>query len=150
MSIDQEARKEAQATILELDAKIAELRECAIAATDRLSRMDVRAPVDGLVYELQIHTLGGIMAPGATIMSIVPYSDDLKVEVRVPPVDINRVAVEQTARLRFTAFNQRTTPEVDGKVEVVAAATTTDRATGQPFYLASIELPPGARSMATG
>lgn len=143
MSIDQEARKEAQATILELDAKIAELRERAIAATDRLSRMDVRAPVDGLVYDLQIHTLGGIMAPGATIMSIVPYSDDLKVEVRVPPVDIDRVAVGQTARLRFTAFNQRTTPEVDGRVEIVAAATTTDRATGQPFYLASIELPPG-------
>jgi multidrug efflux pump subunit AcrA (membrane-fusion protein) len=63
------------------------------------------------------------------------------VEVRIPPVDIDRVAVGQPARLRFTAFNQRTTPEVDGTVEVVAAATTTDRATGQPYYLASIELP---------
>nr|CAD6405471.1 HlyD family type I secretion periplasmic adaptor subunit [Rhizobium sp. Q54] len=143
LSIDQEARKEAQTAILELDAKMAELRERAVAATDRLARMDVRAPVDGLVYDLQIHTLGGIMAPGATVMSIVPHSDDLQVEVRVPPVDIDRVAVGQAARLRFTAFNQRTTPEVDGTVEVVAAATTLDRATGQPYYLASIELPPG-------
>jgi HlyD family type I secretion membrane fusion protein len=140
LSIDQEARKEAQSSILELDAKLAELRERAVAASDRLTRMDVRAPVDGLVYDLQIHTLGGIIAPGATVMSIVPQSDDLQVEVRIPPVDIDRVAVGQAARLRFTAFNQRTTPEVDGTVEVVAAATTTDRATGQPYYLASIEL----------
>ena len=143
LSIDQEARKEAQSSILELDAKLAELRERAVAATDRLTRMEVRAPVDGLVYDLQIHTLGGIMAPGATVMSIVPHSDDLQVEVRIPPVDIDRVAVGQTARLRFTAFNQRTTPELDGSVNVVAAATTTDRATGQPYYLASIELPSG-------
>lgn len=141
LSIDQEARKEAQAAILELDAKLAELRERAVAANDRLSRMDVRAPVDGLVYDLQIHTLGGIMAPGAAVMSIVPQSNELQVEVRIPPIDIDRVAVGQAARLRFTAFNQRTTPEVDGTVEVVAAATTTDRATGQPYYLASIDLP---------
>jgi HlyD family type I secretion membrane fusion protein len=138
LSIDQSARKEAQATILEIDAKLAELRERAIAATDRLSRMDVRAPVDGLVYDLQIHTLGGIMAPGATVMSIVPQSDDLKVEVRIAPIDIDRVTVGQVARLRFTAFNQRTTPELEGQVEIVAAATATDRATGQPYYLASI------------
>jgi HlyD family secretion protein len=143
LSIDQEARKEAQATILEIEAKLAELRERAVSATDRLARMDVRAPVDGLVYDLQIHTLGGIMAPGATVMSIVPQSDDLKVEVRVPPIDIDRVAVGQVARLRFTAFNQRTTPELEGSVEIVAAATTIDRTTGQPYYLASIGLPQG-------
>src|SRR3546814_5995666 len=105
--------------------------------------MDVRAPVDGLVYDLQIHTLGGIMVPGATVMSILPQSDDLKVEVRVPPVDIDRVAAGQMARLRFTAFNQRTTPELEGRVEIVAAATTMDRTTGQPYYLASIDLPEG-------
>lgn len=140
LSLDQAARKEAQSGILELDAKLAELRERAVAAGDRLARMDVRAPVDGLVYDLQIHTLGGIIAPGATVMSVVPESDELKVEVRIPPVDIDRVAIGQPARLRFTAFNQRTTPEFDGKVEIVAAATITDRATGQPYYLASIVL----------
>src|SRR3546814_5909980 len=79
------------------------------------------------------------MVPGATVMSIVPQSDDLKVEVRVPPVDIDRVAARQMARLRFTAFNQRTTPELEGRVEIVAAATTMDRTTGQPYYLASID-----------
>lgn len=140
LSLDQAARKEAQSGILELDAKLAELRERAVAAGDRLARMDVRAPVDGLVYDLQIHTLGGIIAPGATVMSIVPNSNELKIEVRIPPVDVDRVAIGQPARLRFTAFNQRTTPELDGEVELVAAATITDRATGQPYYLASIVL----------
>jgi HlyD family secretion protein len=140
LSIDQAARKEAQSAILELDAKLAELRERAIAASDRLQRMDVRAPVDGLVYDQQIHTLGGIIAPGATVMSIVPDSDEMKVEVRIPPIDIDRVAVGQPARLRFTAFNQRTTPELSGEVEILAAATITDRTTGQPYYLASISL----------
>ncbi|KQY26704.1 HlyD family type I secretion periplasmic adaptor subunit [Rhizobium sp. Root482] len=143
LSIDQEARKEAQSTILELDAKLAELRERAVAATDRLTRMDVRAPVDGYVYDLQIHTLGGIMASGATVMSIVPHSDDLQVEVHIPPIDIDRVAVGQTARLRFTAFNQRTTPELQGDVAIIAAATSTDRTTSLPYYLASINLPAG-------
>src|SRR3546814_16087550 len=83
------------------------------------------------------------MVPGATVMSIVPQSDDLKVEVRVPPVDIDRVAAGQMARLRFTAFNQRTTPELEGRVEIVAAATTMDRTTGQPYYMASLALPEG-------
>jgi HlyD family type I secretion membrane fusion protein len=140
LSIDQAARKEAQSAILELDAKLAELRERAVAASDRLNRMDVRAPVDGLVYDQQIHTLGGIIAPGATVMSIVPESDELKVEVRISPIDIDRVAIGQPSRLRFTAFNQRTTPELSGKVEVVAAATIADRTTGQPYYLAVVSL----------
>ncbi len=141
LSIDQEARKEAQSGILGLDAKVAELRERAVAAADRLAGMDVRAPVDGLVYDLQMHTLGGVIAPGATVMSIVPHGDDLQVEVRISPTDIDRVRVGQTARLRFTAFNQTTTPEVEGTVQVIAAATIIDRSTGQPYYLASIELP---------
>ncbi|OOG61884.1 secretion protein HlyD, partial [Sinorhizobium sp. A49] len=90
MSIDQNNRKETQGQIVGLEAKIAELTERAIAAKDRLSRMEVRAPVDGLVYDLQIHTIGGIIAPGATAMSIVPEGEDLTVEIRIPPVDIDR------------------------------------------------------------
>lgn len=140
ISIDQTTRKEAQTEIVSLVAKIAELNEREIAARDRLTRMEVRAPVDGFVYDLQVHTIGGIITSGATVMSVVPKSGDLTVEVRIPPVDIDRVAPGQPARMRFTAFNQRTTPELHGKVEVVAAATTQDRATGQPYYLASLSL----------
>ncbi|MBD9651327.1 HlyD family type I secretion periplasmic adaptor subunit [Ensifer sp. ENS09] len=140
LAIDQNIRKETQTQIVGIEAKIAELSEREVAARDRLSRMDVRAPVDGLVYDLQVHTIGGIIAPGASVMSIVPEDDDLTVEIRIPPADIDRIAPGQASRLRFTVFNQRTTPELDGRVGVVAAATTIDRATGQPYYLATVDI----------
>lgn len=140
MSIDQNNRKEAQSQIVGLEAKIAEVSEREIAARDRLSRMDVRAPVAGLVYDLQVHTIGGIIASGASVMSIVPEDDDMTVEIRIPPADIDRIAPGQKSRMRFVAFNQRTTPELDGKIDVVAAATSVDRATGQPYYLATVEI----------
>ncbi|NUS68063.1 MAG: HlyD family type I secretion periplasmic adaptor subunit [Ensifer adhaerens] len=140
LAIDQSTRKETQTQIVGIEAKIAELSEREVAARDRLSRMDVRAPVDGLVYDLQVHTIGGIIAPGASVMSIVPEDDDLTVEIRIPPADIDRIAPGQASRLRFTVFNQRTTPELDGQVGVVAAATTIDRATGQPYYLATVDI----------
>ena len=140
LAIDQNTRKETQTQIVGIEAKIAELSEREVAARDRLSRMEVRAPVDGLVYDLQVHTIGGIIAPGASVMSIVPEDDDLTVEIRIPPADIDRIAPGQASRLRFTVFNQRTTPELDGQVGVVAAATTIDRATGQPYYLATVDI----------
>ncbi|HEV7322895.1 MAG TPA: HlyD family type I secretion periplasmic adaptor subunit [Ensifer sp.] len=140
MAIDQTTRKETQTQIVGIEAKIAELSEREVAARDRLARMDVRAPVDGLVYDLQIHTIGGIITPGASVMSIVPEDDDLTVEIRIPPIDVDRVAPGQPSRLRFTTFNQRTTPELQGEVDIVAAATTLDRATGQPYYLATVKI----------
>lgn len=138
LSLDQSRRKEAQTEIVGIEAKVAELREREIAARDRLSRMEVRAPVDGLVYDMQIHTIGGIIGAGATVMSVVPETEEMNVEVQVSPADIDRIAPGQPARMRFTAFNQRTTPEFHGVVDVVAAATATDRATGRPYYLATI------------
>lgn len=140
MSIDQNNRKEAQGQIVNTEARIAELSEREVAARDRLSRMDVRAPVDGLVYDLQVHTIGGIIASGASVMSIVPDGDDMTVEIRIPPAEIDRVLPGQKSRLRFVAFNQRTTPEIDGKVDIVSAATSIDRATGQPYYLATVAI----------
>lgn len=140
MSIDQNNRKEAQAQIVNIEAKIAELSEREVAARDRLSRMDVRAPVDGLVYDLQVHTIGGIIASGASVMSIVPEDDDMTVEIRIAPADIDRIAPGQKSRMRFVAFNQRTTPELEGEVDIVAAATSVDRATAQPYYLATVSI----------
>lgn len=138
LSLDQNQRKEAQTEIVALEAKIAELKEREVAARDRLTRMEVRAPVDGLIYDMQIHTIGGIVGAGTTVMSVVPDSEEMSVEIQVPPADIDRITPGQPARMRFTAFNQRTTPEFNGTVDVVAAATATDRATGRPYYLATI------------
>jgi HlyD family secretion protein len=140
LSIDQTTRSETQKEIVNIESKLAELGEREIAASDRLSRMEVRAPVDGFVYDLQMHTISGVIGAGATIMSIVPRGDDMKVEIRIPPADIDRVSPGQVARMRLTAFNSATTPEVPGIVEFVAGATVLDRATGQPYYLATVSM----------
>lgn len=139
LSLDQTRRKEAQTEIVNIEAKVAELTEREVAARDRLARTDVRAPVDGLVYDLQVHTIGGIIGSGTTVMSIVPAGEEMNVEIRIAPTDIDRIMPGQETRMRFTAFNQRTTPEFHGKVQIVAAGTSTDRATGQPYYLATVE-----------
>ncbi|NTJ43911.1 HlyD family type I secretion periplasmic adaptor subunit [Agrobacterium larrymoorei] len=140
LSIDQTTRSETQKEIVNIESKLAELGEREIAARDRLSRMEVRAPVDGYVYDLQTHTISGVISAGAPIMSIVPTGDDMKVEIRVPPVDIDRVEPGQSARMRLTSFNSATTPEVPGTVEFVAGATVLDKSTGQPYYLATVSM----------
>lgn len=140
LSIDQTTKSETQKEIVNIEAKLAELDEREVAASDRLSRMEVRSPVDGFVYDLQTHTIGGVIGPGATVMSIVPKGDDMKVEIRISPADIDRVATGQSARMRLTAFNQAVTPEVQGTVEVIAGATVTDKSTGQPYYLATVAM----------
>lgn len=147
LSIDQTTRSETQEEIVNIQSKLAELGEREIAARDRLSRMEVRAPVDGFVYDLQMHTINGVIGAGATIMSIVPQGDDMKVEIRVSPADIDRVEPGQDARMRLTSFNSATTPEVHGTVEFVAGATVIDKTTGQPYYLATVSMDTGAAGL---
>ena len=140
IALDQTARTDAQRELRDVDAKLSELEERAIAATDRLSRMDMRASIAGTVNELKVHTLGGVIAPGETVMSLVPQGEELTVEARLAPGDIDQILVHQEARLRFTAFNQRTTPQASGEVATVGAAASTDPSNGQTYYLSEIAI----------
>ncbi|MEM7749808.1 MAG: HlyD family type I secretion periplasmic adaptor subunit [Pseudomonadota bacterium] len=134
ISIDQRVQSEAQKEIREIEGRMAELMERETAARDQLKRIDVRAPRAGLVHDLRIHTVGGVVSPGDAMMSIVPSEDLLTIEARVPPADIDQVRVGQLARLRFSAFNQRTTPEVESRVVRVGADLSRDETTGDSFY----------------
>ncbi|VVT08505.1 HlyD family type I secretion periplasmic adaptor subunit [Rhizobium sp. EC-SD404] len=140
LAIDQELKATAQTQIRDIDARIAELHEREIAAVDRLSRTELRAPASGLVYDLAVHTVGGVIGSGETILSLVPEDEEMMVEVRVSPTDIDQVTIGQPARLRLTAFNQRTTPEFEGQVTAMAAAATRDPASGRDFYLGTVEI----------
>ncbi|UIJ73904.1 HlyD family type I secretion periplasmic adaptor subunit [Aurantimonas sp. HBX-1] len=140
IELDQQVRTDAQRELRDVDARIAELSERIVAAKDRLSRMDLRAPIDGFVNDLKIHTVNGVIAPGETVMGIVPDGEELVVEARLAPTDIDQVTVGQDVKLRFSAFNQRTTPEIDGRVDIVGAAATLDPASGQTFYLSTIAI----------
>ncbi|MDF2119718.1 HlyD family type I secretion periplasmic adaptor subunit [Roseiarcaceae bacterium H3SJ34-1] len=142
IQIDQDMRSDVAKQLGDIRAKIAELREKRVAALDQLKRTDIRAPQSGLVHELSVHTEGGVIGAGEQIMLIVPDADKLAVEVRVPPENIDQVHVGQTAVLRFSSFNQRTTPEVQGTVSVVSASTSKDDKAGAGYYSVRITMDP--------
>lgn len=138
LELDHQARTAAQKELRDIDAQLAELHERAVAARDRLSRTEIRAPIAGVVNELGVHTVNGVIAPGERVMAIVP-DGELIVEARLRTTDIDQVMPGQSVRLRFTAFNQRTTPEVAGEVRVVAASATKDESGGS-YYLCAVAL----------
>jgi HlyD family secretion protein len=105
-------RTEVGKDLADIRAKTAEYVERKINAEDQLRRVDIRAPQDGVVHQLSVHTVGGVIAQGEQIMLIVPQSDELDVEAKIQPQDIDQLRLGQTAVLRFSAFNQRTTPRV--------------------------------------
>ncbi len=138
LQIDQELRSEVAKELRDIQAKSAELAEKRVAAEDQLKRIDIRSPQDGIVHELAVHTVGGVIAPGDALMLVVPQADDLAIEVRVQPQDIDQLKVGQDAVLRLSAFNQRTTPEVRGRISRIAADLTQDSKTGAAYYKARI------------
>ncbi len=127
-------RTEVGKDLADIRGKLAELIEKRVAAEDQLKRIDIRAPQDGMVHQLDVHTVGGVITPGQQIMLIVPEADKLIVEAKVQPQDIDSLRIGQNAVLRFTAFNLRTTPELNGVVTVVSADTTQDQRTGVYYY----------------
>src|SRR6202795_4827333 len=129
IQIDQDLRSEVGKDLIETRSKLSELGERKTAAVEILNRIDIRAPQTGRVHELSVHTVGGVISPGEQIMLIVPDADALAVEVKLAPREIDQVYVGQAAAMHFAAFNQKTTPEVEGEVSMVSADLTEDRRT---------------------
>lgn len=140
IAIDDTARTEAQRELRLVEAKLSELSERRIANEDRLARMEIRAPIAGVVNELMIYTVGGVITPAARLATVVPADAKLTVEARISPAAIDQVKVGQPARLRFSAFNRNTTPEVPGKVRHVSPATTKDPTTDASYYTCEVEI----------
>jgi HlyD family secretion protein len=140
IQVDQDLRTEVGKEMADIRAKTSELVEKHVAAQDQLKRVDLRAPQDGRVHQLAVHTIGGVINPGEPIMLIVP-EERLIVEVRIAPNDIDQIQVGHRAVLRFPAFNQRTTPELNGQVSRVSADVSQDQKSGANFYTARITLP---------
>jgi membrane fusion protein, type I secretion system len=142
IAVDQNASTEAQRELRTVDARISELGERKLAIEDRLSRTEIRAPVSGYVNELVVYTVGGVITPAAKIATIVPQNAELKFEIRISPADIDQVREGQPARVRLTAFNRTTTPEMKAKVVMVSPASTRDPSNGQEHYIAYVNLLP--------
>jgi HlyD family secretion protein len=141
IQIDQDLRSEVAKELREVQAKIGEFLERKVSAEDILGKIEIRAPQSGRVHQLEVHTVRGVITPGEPIMYIVPDGDMLIVEVRIAPHEIDRVHYGQTAMLRFTAFNQRTTPELMGEVTLVSADVSQDAKTGTSYFAVRIAVP---------
>jgi HlyD family secretion protein len=142
IQVDQDLRTEVGKDLIEARSKISELAERKTAAVDQLNRIDIRAPQSGRVHQLTVHTVGGVISPGEQIMLIVPDADALAVEVKIAPRDIDQVYVGQTASMRFAAFDQKTTPGIEGEVSMVSADLTQDQRTGTSYYTVRVLLKP--------
>ena len=148
--IDQDSRSEVMKDLRESQDKEAELIQKDVTAKDQLSRVEIRAPTSGIIHQLAIHTIGGVIRPGDVIMEIVPDTDDLEIEGHVPPNEIDQVERGQRAYLRFSTLDRPTMPEVRGTVTYVSADLSHDERTNGSFYTVKIDLPEGERHRLDG
>jgi HlyD family secretion protein len=142
IQVDKDMVSEVSKDLRETNDKIGEFVERRVTAEDQLRRVDIRAPQDGMVLQSAVHTVGGVITAGDAIMMIVPQADDLQVEAKVNPQDIDKLQIGQKTLLRLSAFNQRTTPELNGVVTRVSPDVTTEQRTGQSYYTIRVSMPP--------
>ena len=137
------AIKDAVEQLHQTRAELTDLRERIRSQQGILDRVNITAPVRGVVVKLRYHTTGGVIEPGKNIMEILPLRDSLVIEVRVRPQDIDHVKIGQEASIRLTALNRRTTPTLLGKVFYVSADALPDdlqTVQGREVYVVRIEL----------
>ena len=132
--VDENVRAQAQRELRVTEAKLSELAEREIAVSDKLLRVDLRAPLSGIVHELAVHTVGGVVTAAEPVMLIVPEEQGLTIQARISPADVDQVVNGRSARLRLSAFSQKSSPELNGHVTDVSADVTIDAKTGQSFY----------------
>ena len=137
---EQEYLKEMETQLGEIQKKTAAARDQYAAALDVLEKTEIKAPEEGVVLGLTAHTPGGVITPGQRIMDIVPANAELIVEVKVSTTDIQRVHNNLKVDLRFTAFDIKKTPVIEGEVILVSADRFTDEVTKMPYYLCRIKL----------
>jgi HlyD family secretion protein len=148
--IDQDFRSEVVKELGETQGKEAEFEQRGIAARDLLDRIELRAPTSGIIHQLSAHTIGGVIRAGDPIMEVVPDSDDLQIEARLQPNDIDQVRVGQKALVRFSAFNQRVTPQLVGLVSFVSADISRDQQTNASYFTVRMTLPEDERRRLAG
>ncbi|EJJ26377.1 type I secretion membrane fusion protein, HlyD family [Rhizobium sp. CF142] len=134
LQLDADQSAENSKDLTDVEGNIAEMEERRIAALDQLQRLDLKAPLSGRIYQLSVHTLGGVVTPGETLMLLAPDNRALTVEAKIATRNIDQVHVDQDVDIRFTAFDQRSTPEVQGKVLSVSPDAITEERTGAKYY----------------
>lgn len=138
-------REDAITNLRDIQYRELEMLEQRNALLGQLDRLDIRAPVSGVVYGLQVFAERSVLRPADPVLYIVPQDRPLIIAARVEPIHIEQLSVNQSVILRFSAFEQRTTPELNGHVTQISADAFTDEATGRSYYRAEIVLEDGER-----
>lgn len=142
LQTEREFREAVVTELSEVSAKADELVLQIVTTEKQLERVDLRAPVAGVVHEMQVTSPGGVVSPGATVMEIVPLGEGVEFELRLDPRSVDAVHPGQAARIRFPAFNARSTPELMGEVTTISPTTITDPATRTSYYRLQVAIPP--------
>lgn len=143
LNIDQAAVADSGGQLSETERSIAEFTQRRVAASDQLDRMEIRSPVAGLVHQLAVHTIGGVVNPGDVLLSVVPSDGLLDIEARISAQDVDSVRVGETATVRLSGLNQATTPDLDATVTLVGADLVQDPATRLSYYPVTLSLSGG-------
>jgi HlyD family secretion protein len=150
LRLDSTSKEKVAEELRAVEAEMNASSERLVTSQDQAERTEVRSPRAGRVYKLAVHAPGAVIKPGETVMEIVPDDDALVVAAQVNPQDVDKIQAGQAARVRLSAFNQRTTPELNGTVSNISADLITDQATGRPFYLAMVSIPPDQMQRLSG
>ena len=138
LKLRSQRQQDALAELRELEFMMIELSQRLLSARETLSRMDVRAPMSGVVHGMTVHALRSVVRGAEPILYIIPQDSPMLVKSRIESIHIDQVHVGQEAALRFSTFDQRTTPEVIGHVARLSADVFTDEVTGVSYYSADI------------
>ncbi|MBX9907619.1 MAG: HlyD family type I secretion periplasmic adaptor subunit [Beijerinckiaceae bacterium] len=141
IQIDEDQRAEVMKELREIQGREGELVERRSAAQDQLRRIDLRAPSSGTVHQLTVHTLGGVLQPGEPAMLIVPADEELQLDAKVAPTDIDQISLSQPVRVKVQAGNQASNPELSGKVARISADISRDERQGTVYYTVRVSLP---------
>lgn len=135
-----QTKEEVVTELREVTTSIHELRQQITSTERQLDRISIKAPSSGRIHELQVTTLGGVVAPGATILQIIPTDQGVTFQTRVDPASVDQVHVGQPAKLRFPAFNARTTPELNGRVADISPSSVLDEISGLHYFRVTMDV----------
>lgn len=141
LQVDHEFTQNVLTELYQVDQEINEISQQLHATIQQLNRIEIRAPVSGIIHELSVFTIGGVIGAGSPILQIIPQDEGFEIEANIEPQFVDEIYPNQHATLRFSAFNQRTTPEINGTIKGISPNVVINEQTGLSFYKIRLTVP---------
>ena len=141
LQVNREFRQNVLTELRQVEQEVNDMTQQLHATVEQLKRIEVKAPVSGIIHELSVFTIGGVIGPGSPVLQIIPQDEGFEIEANVEPQFVDELYSGQSATLRFSAFNQRTTPELNGTVKGISPNVVVNEQTGLSFYKIRLTVP---------